>query len=640
MSGIYGIYRYDGAPVEPQWLERMRSAMAYYGPDGGGCRISGRVGMGHLLREVNPEDGFERQPIEGERGLVVCAARLDNRDELLDTFKILAGERPRLSDGRLVGLAFDRWGEELCPHLEGDWALAAWNEKERRLILGRDVFGFGALYYHQGHGFIAFASSMKALLALPGTAKEPDLLGLADVLVGWHVDADLTAYKGFRALLGAHTMSVEADGRTHVRRFWSFGGRELLRYRRDEDYVDAFLEHYTRAVRSCLRTQKPVAAELSGGRDSGSVVALAAPILSSQGRELTAYTSVPYFPPDGAGEGRIGNEWDLAQATATMAGANVRHIPIDARDYGVIAGVEHHFDMHDGPGHAASSQYWVQAVMEAAPRDGAAVILVGQTGNATVSWMGNASAVLALRQGYPAVALRLLLHGEANPWQVLKRQVIKPLVTPGRRLLQRLRNRRPGSWHSYCAINVEFARQLDLKGRLQASGYDPTGTVSPFDDLWRLFFEPAYGTGPSIWAEASAWHSVDCLDPTANLALLEFLLRVPDDQFFRNGERSFLFKRALQTRMPEAVVYPKQKGLQSADLGHRIVREQAEFQECLRALESDPLATMILDLPLLERCLNEVLGEVNPQTTARAVDILVRGIGVGLSLRRVANTGS
>jgi hypothetical protein len=49
---------------------------------------------------------------------------------------------------------------------------------------------------------------------------------------------------------------------------------------------------------------------------------------------------------------------------------------------------------------------------------------------------------------------------------------------------------------------------------------------------------------------------------------------------------------------------------------------------------------MILDLPLLERCLNEVLGEVNPQTTARAVDILVRGIGVGLSLRRVANTGS
>ena len=111
-----------------------------------------------------------------------------------------------------------------------------------------------------------------------------------------------------------------------------------------------------------------------------------------------------------------------------------------------------------------------------------------------------------------------------------------------------------------------------------------------FDDLWRLFFEPADRNRPQHLGGGERMAFCDCLDPTANLALLEFLLRVPDDQFFRNGEKSFLFKRALQTRMPEAVVYPKQKGLQSADLGHRIVREQAEFQECLHALESDPLA--------------------------------------------------
>ena len=112
MSGIYGIYRYDGAPVDPEWLDRMKAAMAYYGPHGGGCKVEGPVGMGHLLLEVNPEDAFENQPVRGERGLAVSAARLDNRAALLEAFQITTSDAPRLSDGHLVSLAFDRWGEE------------------------------------------------------------------------------------------------------------------------------------------------------------------------------------------------------------------------------------------------------------------------------------------------------------------------------------------------------------------------------------------------------------------------------------------------------------------------------------------------------------------------------------------------
>jgi asparagine synthase (glutamine-hydrolysing) len=256
LSGIYGIYRYDGAPVAPLWLERMKTAMAYYGPDGGGSKIEGPVGMGHLLLEVNPEDAFESQPVRGECGLVVSAARLDNRDELLETFNISAAEATQTTDGRLVSLAFDRWREEVCPHLRGDWALAGWDARERRLLLARDPIGSGTLYYYEGKGFIAFASSLKALLALPGTGREPDLLRLAEVLVSWDPDAELTAYKGFRRLVGAHAMIVAPDGQTRAWRHWSPEGRDLLTYRRDEEYAEAFLELYIRAVESCLRTQK------------------------------------------------------------------------------------------------------------------------------------------------------------------------------------------------------------------------------------------------------------------------------------------------------------------------------------------------------------------------------------------------
>ncbi len=638
MSGIYGVYRYDGAPADPRWLERMKEAMAYYGRDGSACQIEGPVGMGHLLLEVNPEDAFEKQPVRGERGLVVSAARLDNRDALLEIFKVAPSEAPQVSDGHLVSMAFDRWGEEICSHLEGDWAFAAWDMERRRLFLGRDILGRAALYYYQGKGFVAFASSVKALLVLPGARKEPDLLRLAEILVAWHQSAELTAYKGFRSVIGAHIMTFSSDGLTGDRRFWSPEGREPLRLRRAEEYVEGFLEHYDRAVRSCLRTRKPVTAELSGGRDSGSVVTLAAPILASQGRDLVAFTSVPCLPPDGAKKGKIGNEWDLAHATATMAGANVTHIPIDARGYGVIASVEHFLDMHDGPGHPASNYFWLQAIMEACSQRGVGVHLVGEAGNFTVSYTGSGSVLRSLLQGQSRTAFRLILEGEADPWTFLKRQVLNPLVTPVRRLRKRLRNPFRSPWQDYSALNVQMAKQLEMDRRMREAGYDPTFTFSTLDDSRELLYKPELGTSCSALSEVNAWHSVTRLDPTVNHSLLEFLLRVPGEQYYLHGQTSFLFKRAFKDRMPAQVVFPRERGLQSADLGHRIVRELSTFEDCIQSLEAVPEARELLDLPLLRRCLAEVVAKVDPATTERAGSILVRGIGVGLFLRRLASS--
>jgi asparagine synthase (glutamine-hydrolysing) len=637
MSGIYGIYRHDGAPVDFQWLERMKAAMAYYGPDGGGCKVEGPVGLGHLQLEINPEDAFESQPVQGIRGPVVSAARLDNRAALLEAFSIPASEASRLSDGHLVSLAFDRWGEDLCSHLQGDWALAAWDARERRLLLARDACGTATLYYYEGKGFLAFASSLKALLALPGVAKEPDRLRLAEVLVSWQHDAELTAYKGFRSLVWAHAMSIGPDGQTRAWRHWSPGGRDLHSYRRDEEYAEAFLEHYTRAVQSCLRSQKPVAAELSGGRDSGSMVVLAAPLLAGQGRGLTAYTSVPCLPPDGASERRMGNEWEMAHATAAMAGANLQHLPIDAASYGVIQGIEHLLDAHDGPSHAAGNHYWLQAIMEAASRSGAGVLLTGQMGNATVSWTGNGSALLALLQGNPAVALRLLLHAEPNPLLTLKRQVLKPLLIPGWLALQRFKTPPSGFWRDYSALNLQMASKLDLDSRMRAAGHNPTSRSSPLEDAHRFFFRPECGIGTGLGAELAARHSLASLDPTADLAMVEFLLRVPDDQLYRGGQSSYLMKRAFRNRLPNPVLNVERKGLQSADVGHRILRELPAFQECLSSLDLLPEAQDMLDMPLLHRCLREIIAKVAPRSTAKAGTILLRGLGVGLFLRRLVS---
>ena len=637
MSGIYGIFRHDGAPVDPHWLEQMRTAMAYYGPDGGGCKVEGPVAMGHLLLEINPEDAFERQPVLGRRGPVVSAARLDNRVALLDEFQISSQEALHLPDGHLVSLAFDRWGEEMCSRLQGDWALAAWDSRERRLLLARDACGNATLYYYEGKGFVAFASSLKALLALPDVVKEPDRLRLAQVLVSWQHDAELTAYKGFRRLVWAHAMTFGPEGRTHCWRHWSPVGRKPLTFRRDEEYEEAFLEHYTRAVQSCLRTRKPVAATLSGGRDSGSVVALAAPLLAAEGRTLSAYTSVPYLSPDGSRERHLGNEWERAHATALMSGANVHHVPIDAADYGVLQGIEHFLDVHDGPGHGAINQYWLQAITEAAARGGVGVVLTGQMGNAAVSWSGNGSVFLALRQRQAATAMRLLLHAEPNPWLAFKRQLLKPWVIPARRVLRRFKD---ADWRSYSALNLRLASELDMDGRMRAAGYDPTFTFSALEDLQPRFFQQILGIGAGIWSELGARHSITFLDPTVNLPLVEFLLRVPDDQFRRAGQSSWLIRRAFRDRLPEPVLQGHLKGLQAADVGHRILRDLPAFRACIDSLDLLPEANEILDMNSLHRSLDDLVAKVDPDTTAKAGLVLLRGLGVGLFLRRLAQSAA
>jgi asparagine synthase (glutamine-hydrolysing) len=635
MSGIYGIYRYDGAPVSPQWLECMRSAMAYYGPHGGANRIEDSIALGHLLLEIFPEDPFEKQPIERTRGIVVSAARLDNRQELLDAFDITSRDAPQTPDGQLVSLAFDRWGENVAIHLQGDWAMAAWNRRERRLFLARDAHGSGVLYLHEGKGFLAFASSLKPLLALPGTVSEPEPLRLAQVLTSWQHDAELTAYKGFRRLLWGQTLMVGPDGGNRISRYWSHEGRDVLNYRRDEDYEEAFLEHYTRAVQSCLRTSKPAALMLSGGRDSGSVAALAAPFLASQGRELTAYTSIPRFLPDGARCNRLGHEWEQAHATATMAGANVRHIPIDAAEYGVIEAIEHHVSLHDGPSHAAGNHFWIQAIVEAAARGGAGVLLTGQMGNSTVSWAGNGSALLHIVGGQPRLAWQALLHVESSPWSFVRRQVLNPALLPFRRLIRRLKSPHRQPWRAYSALNPKMATLLQLDARMRAAGYDPTFTFSSFADLRLLFFRPAWSIAAGLWSEIGALHGISILDPTTNLALLEFLLRVPDSQFRRQGRSSSLLRRSFRGRLPEPVLDGRRKGLQSADLGHRILKELPAMQQRLDAIDQNPAAREMLDVPRMRKCLEDLTVKVDPPNSAAAGSILARGLGVGLFLGRV-----
>jgi hypothetical protein len=209
---------------------------------------------------------------------------------------------------------------------------------------------------------------------------------------------------------------------------------------------------------------------------------------------------------------------------------------------------------------------------------------------------------------------------------------------PGLRAFQRFKTPRGSPWQAYSSLNIHLASELDLDGRMREAGYDPTYTFSPLEDIHLRFFWPVWGIGAGIWSEMTARHSISILDPTFNQSMVEFLLRVPDDQFYHEGQSSWLYRRAFRDRLPAPVLNGERKGLQAADLGHRILRELPAIRALLDSLDSLPEAQDFLDLPLLHRCLEDLVAKVDPTTTSRAGIILLRGLGVGLFLRHLADS--
>ena len=630
MSGIYGIFHFDGAPANPSFLANMRKAIAYYGPDGSGETCIGPAGLGYLLLQTTPQDRFERQPLTTDGLTLVAAGRLDNREDLYGDCCISLSEQATTPDSLLILRAYQRWGEDCPAHLLGDWQFAIWDSRRRTLFIARDHCGNTGLFYYRNTRYLVFASNLKTLLALPQVPRRPHLLRVAQILTAWPGDGIQTAYEGLLRLPSAHTLRV-TETIAETRRYWYPERLPPLKPASDDDCVEEFLRIYRQAVRCRLRTHHPIGITLSGGLDSGSVAALAAPMMAQYGKRLTAFTSVPLFDGQtGAGNKRTGDEWSHAHATARQAG-NIEHLLLTARDISLVEGIQRFLELYQEPGNAASNFYWIIAILAEAERRGMGVLLTGQNGNATVSWGGTGSGFDLLLRGDWRAACDLLL-AEAGFWQSFKRQFLKPLLRPAIRLFRYYKNGMQPPWHDYAAIHPHFTQRLQLADRMREAGHDATFTKPSAVQLSK--FRSCTTGGGDIWYALGVGYNLDVRDPTQDARLVEFCLRLPSNQFRRRGENRWLIRRAMAGRMPHEVLYNRLKGLQAADLGYRVVEQHEEIGAVLDRLEQSSQVRECLDLPRMRSVLAELKRKIDVVTTMQCVTILLRGLSVGLFLER------
>src|ERR1700730_18546803 len=139
MSGIVGLLRLDGRPCDSEAVEslqRMLSAVVHRGPDASASWCQGPVALGHAMLRTTPESLAERQPLRDETGelCLVLDGRVDNRAEVRAALEAGGHQARDDSDAELVIKAYACWGRASPRRLTGDFALALWDGRRRRLF--------------------------------------------------------------------------------------------------------------------------------------------------------------------------------------------------------------------------------------------------------------------------------------------------------------------------------------------------------------------------------------------------------------------------------------------------------------------------------------------------------------------------
>ena len=276
MSGIAGIIRFDGGPVEPGQIEKMTGAMSYRGPDGINHRVVGPVALGQCMFRTTSESLEETQPLtnEEESLVLVMDGWLSNWKELRAELLAKSVRLRTRADAELVLRAYEAWGADSLAHIEGDFAFVIWDARRGEAFCARDRLGNKPFFYHWNEKQLIFASELTPVLEHPSTPETPNEGMIAEFLASQWFTRDETLWAGIFRLVAAHKMSATGRG-LKIERYWSPDLSEALPFRRDEEYFEHYRELFADCVRRASRSQSPVAYEVSGGLDSSAIFCMA-----------------------------------------------------------------------------------------------------------------------------------------------------------------------------------------------------------------------------------------------------------------------------------------------------------------------------------------------------------------------------
>ncbi|MGC2213245.1 MAG: asparagine synthase (glutamine-hydrolyzing) [Silvibacterium sp.] len=287
MCGICGQYNFeDRRPVFRHTIQRMASSIAHRGPDDEGYFIAGPVGLGfRRLSIIDLAGGHQPMSDAEETVWVIFNGEIYNFPELRSELESYGHVFRTRSDTEVIVHGYRQWGDDVLNHLNGMFGLAIWDVRNERLVLARDPFGIKLIYYKIDDGRLYFGSEIRAVLAGAGGHAEVDPNALSLFLRYRYTPSPHTMFEGIRKL-AAGTALVCENGVCRVCQWYRYRPTPFSPPRSDAEAREELAGLYKQALKRHLLSDVPVGLLLSGGVDSGLLLAL----MNLYGKSWQTYT--------------------------------------------------------------------------------------------------------------------------------------------------------------------------------------------------------------------------------------------------------------------------------------------------------------------------------------------------------------
>jgi len=279
MCGITGWANLDPRTSPPEGAEEllrsMCGRMTHRGPDSEGYLLNNGIALGmRRLAIIDLLTGEQPTFNEDHSVAVVLNGEIYNYRELRADLETRGHSFRSESDTEVLPHLYEEHGRDMVDRLNGMFAFALWDKRNRRLFIARDRFGEKPLYWGVFDNTLLFASEPKVLLAHPAVRPNLNLNALRQYLSFDYVPAPLSIYEGISKLPAAHTLTLE-DGKIKVERYWKLSYQTRQPVPSVSEAAEQLRELLADSVRMRLVSDVPLGVLLSGGIDSSLVTAFA-----------------------------------------------------------------------------------------------------------------------------------------------------------------------------------------------------------------------------------------------------------------------------------------------------------------------------------------------------------------------------
>jgi len=572
MCGISGIYAKNSQLIGRAEIASQIKTLVHRGPDQGGVFLSAQQRCGLGIRRLSIIDvSGGNQPLCNEDGSIhlVYNGETYNHQSIRRELEQLGHHPHSHSDGEVIIHGYEAWGAEaVLQKMRGMFAFALWDENQQQLFLARDRFGIKPLYYAEYDDRLYFASEIKAILAQSDIPRRVNLAALEAMFTLGFVPGPATMFEGIYKLPPAHYL-IAGDGHRTIKNYWQ------LDYQEDEkismgEATEQFLMLLRESVQLRLMSEVPLGALLSGGLDSGTLVALLQSHLS-----LSAVNSSQSSLDNGS-NGRLKtisigfeqaayDEASLASSLAQTIGTEHYPITCTAADFADYPAILNHLEEPQ----ASASSVPIYKLYQTCRQAGLTVILTGEGSDELLGgyhWH-RGDALVRPMLSLPA-ALRRILAGSPLPMSSAARRVLTrgagDVVTRYQDWLELEGSDYLGKLLS---PEVHNALRKDKSNPLLGNWSEKLTNLRTTTPLHQaLWLESQTRMVDFINFEVdkmSMAHSIEARVPYLDHKLWEFCAGLPAHYKLKGRVEKYLLRRATKNILPESTRKRRKKGLAS-----------------------------------------------------------------------------